>query len=511
MLNVNVYGEQDLSKNYPVGPAGTITMPLIGQVPVADLTLDQAQQVLTKRLKTVLRSPHLVVGIDEASSVRKVYVLGYVTTQGPLELHLGATIFDALAAAGPTDISDLRQIQLTHPGQTPVTLDLSGLRTGKLLGVNDRLIFGDVIYVPKLEDRVSVLGQVKTPGSAVMPLGQTITVLDALARIGGGLTADASLSNALLVHVSGDATPINLDALMKRGDISQNVVLQAGDTLVVQQAENISVVGEVVQPVSFLSNQPVTVLQALAQAGGFTAKADLAHTQLVSARGVTRVLDIKALWDRGDLSQNVKLQPGDVLVLPKMAATNLLIVGAVVKPGVIDLADTQQRDLLRMVTYAGVSPQSDLTKVQVYRDEQQFVIDVNAVMNGDVKSNMQLQPDDIVMVPEKSVIYVLGTVLHQGKLPWDTKLTVLDAISDAGGLGPRANENGTILVRPVAKGKTQIFKVPLGDLRKGKAPENYRLQPGDIIFVPNLGEREAGMGILRDLMYMATTVISLTR
>lgn len=510
-LEVQVFGEADLSKTYPVGPAGSIVVPIVGQINVADLTLAQTQAVLTQKLRTILRFPRVTVGLNEIQSVRKIYVLGYVATQGPVALPFGATVLDALAAAGAVDNSDLRRVQLTHPGKPPLTLDLSGLRTGDVVPQPEKIRYGDVVYVPRLEDRIAVLGEVKTPGSVVLPLGQKVTVLDALARVGGGLTAEASLLNAMLVHENGQTTAVNLEALLKQGDTSQNALLQPGDTLVVQQAANISVVGEVAQPLSFRGSEPVTVLEALAQAGSFTLQADLEKAQIISASGQARNVNLKALWEQGDLSQNLKLSAGDVLLLPERPPTNLLLVGAVARPGQMELARAKQRDLLRLVTAAGITPQSDLSRVAVYRGEQRLTVNLDEVMQGALDKNLQLEPDDVVMVPEKSVIYVFGTVPRQGKLPWSPKLTLLDAISDAGGLAPRANENGIMLLRTGPDGQTEAIPVPLGEMKRGQAPKNLSLQPGDIVYVPTLGERGAVWRVVRDVLWAAGVIIGLTR
>ncbi len=510
-LMVQVYGEPELSKLYPVGPAGTIILPMVGQVTVADLTLEQARKVLTQKLGGILRAPRVVVGISEVDSVRKAYVLGYVGVQGPVNLHFGAGIVDALAVAGTLDTSDLRKVQVTHPGQAPITLDLSGLRTGQPVAVQEKIHYGDVIYVPRLEDRIAVLGEVKTPGSALLPLGQKVSVLDAIARVGGGLTAEAALSKALLVHENGETTSLDLAALLKAGDTSQNVYLQPGDALVVPQVDSISVVGQVAKPLSFRSAEPVSVLEALAQAGGFTAQADLAKAQVVSASGQVRGVDLQALWERGDQTQNVKLSAGDVLLLPEMPPLNLLIVGSVAQPGVMDLQNVEQRDLLRVVTLAGVTPQSDLSRVQVYRGEERFVVNLEEVMQGQLDKNMQLAPDDVVMVPERSTVYVFGAVARQGKQPWTSRLTILDCISDAGGLAPRANENATVVMRIGPEGQTETIPVPLGELKKGHAPENIKLAPGDIVYVPSLGERGKVWALFRDILWGAGAIIGLTR
>ena len=78
---------------------------------------------------------------------------------------------DALAAAGSGDLSDLRRVRLTHPGEPSKILDLSGLRTEQPIDVTERVQYGDVIYVPKVRERIAVLGQVNNPGTAYLPVG----------------------------------------------------------------------------------------------------------------------------------------------------------------------------------------------------------------------------------------------------------------------------------------------------------------------------------------------------
>jgi protein involved in polysaccharide export with SLBB domain len=508
VLSILIFGEPDLSKDYPVGPAGTLDFPYVGVITVADLTLSQAQTLLAEKLKSVFRAPGVEIGLNDAASNRKVYILGYVNVQGPVLLPFNASVVDALAAGGVTDFSDLRVVQLTHPGQAAITLDLSGLRTGSPIPVREKVRYGDVIYVPHLEDRIAVLGLVKTPGSNVLPLGQTVTVLDAIARIGGGLLQDAAPGQGLLVHPAGEVTPINLAALLQHGDSSQNIQLHAGDTLVVQQSEDISVVGEVTKPTTLTNVGTITVLEGLAQAGGFLLTADLAKARIVSAGGQSRNVDIKALWEQGDLSQNLKLNPGDVLLLPKMAPQNLLIVGSVQKPGVIDLTDQKQKDILRMIEMAGELPQSDITKVHVFRGDQALTINVDAVEHGDLKQNIQLQADDIVMVPMRDSVYLFGDLVKQGAVPWDSTLKLFDAISQAGGLGPRANENGTVLVRttPGPVCKTTVTKIPMAKLGTAQCPQNIPLEAGDIIYVPTLPQQGLLLQDLSSVLWAAQSL-----
>ena len=182
-------------------------------------------------------------------------------------------------------------------------------------------------------------------------------MLDALSRIGQGLAPSADLSSALLIRKDEPTKAIDLNKLLKAGDISQNEVLRAGDVLVIHEAANISVVGEVTNAATFRSGEPVTVLEALAQAGGFTLEADLAAGQIFSAAGEARVVDLEALWKQGDLTQNLFLCPGDVLVVPEAEPETIMVAGAVSKPGVFNLAQQKERDVLRIVTAAGPDPE----------------------------------------------------------------------------------------------------------------------------------------------------------
>ena len=110
VLILNVFGEQEMNGKFAVGPTGTATFPLIGSQKLAALTLDDARVQITRALKDVIRNPHVTLTLDELASERKVYSTGYVGHPGPLALPFGATIADALAAALPLDVADLRRL-----------------------------------------------------------------------------------------------------------------------------------------------------------------------------------------------------------------------------------------------------------------------------------------------------------------------------------------------------------------------------------------------------------------
>jgi len=360
--------------------------------------------------------------------------------------------------------------------------------------------------VPKVQERIAVLGYVENPTTVRIPVGEQVRVLEAITRLAGGLSAGADNSTALLIHQDQRSETIDLHRLMKEGDISENKVLQAGDVLVINEASSISIVGEVATPATFRSGEPVRVLQLLASAHGFTPKADLAQARVYSPDGAMRSVDLNALWEKGDQSQNIELFPGDILVIPEREPETVLIAGAVQQPRVLDIAQLKERDLLRIVTLSGPLTTADLRRVTVYRQEKPITVDVKAMMDeGQLSENIDIEPGDIVMIPEKETLYVLGAVGAQGKFPWEPGLTALDVIARSGGLSATANTEEVHILRPdPEKKKWEHIVVSIGDYRKGVPPDEAILEPADIVYVPPKKLRKPLMDQLRDLIWIGT-------
>lgn len=499
VLTVSVFGEEQLSGKYRVGPAGTLAMPLVGNVRVGGSALTDVQETVGTALRRVIRRPAVTVALDEAASDRKVYVSGEVQKPGPLTLPFGATVADAISSAGLQPSGDLRHVKVTNSAQEPRVLDLSGLRSDRPVPAFEPVRYGDVIYVPELEDRIAVLGEVEEPGQMILPIGEHVTVLEAIGRLGGGLTAAADRSSALVIRRDRPTVSVDLRALMQEGDLTQNVELAAGDVLVVREAGKISVLGEVHAPTSFEVGEPITVVEALARAGSVTEDAGLAHSQVITDEGSVPV-DLEALLMQGEMQYNLTLDAGDVLLVPPAQPETVLILGAVEKPGVIDIREQQQRDLLRLLTVAGPSEMADLQRVSVYREDGPLTADMHAVMHeGDLSKNLALQPDDVVMVPELNSVYLLGAAARTGPIPLSEDLTLLDVVSRYGNYA-QGNLSVVTVVRTGEAGAPEFLKRNLAQIHRDVAPEDMDLQSGDIIFIP-FRDRGVGWGEIRTALW----------
>jgi len=78
-------------------------------------------------------------------------------------------------------------------------------------------------------------------------------------------------------------------------------------------------------------------------------------------------------------------------------------------------------------------------------------------------------------------LFVLGQVVRPGTFPFTPSMTIVEAITAAGGFTDAANANNVIVTRRVDGAQTRT-RLPVEKITRGEAP-NFSLRPGDIVFV----------------------------
>lgn len=179
-------------------------------------------------------------------------------------------------------------------------------------------------------DRAFVLGRVESPGAVDLTAGRR--VLQVLARAGALPVRDGGsfLSRCAVIRGKDEIHWIDLVALTQYGDLAQNVALRNGDVLFLPDAEDtfVFVMGEVRNPGPAPVKVRLTVMQALAHAGGPAEDADLEQVWLVRDPtkgeyvGPVR-LDLKGLIERADFRDDLELRPGDVLYVGRTGLGDL--------------------------------------------------------------------------------------------------------------------------------------------------------------------------------------------
>lgn len=199
-------GDVEFAYTLQVTREGFVFIPQVGQIFVANLTLDQLRDVLYARLGRVYsgvkRDVRATTRFDvSVASVRvnQVYVVGEVSQPGAYRISaLGTVLTSLYAAGGLTDRANLRHVEVRRLDKLVATLDLYDylLRGDKRSDV--RLETGDVVFVPLRGRRVQITGAVVRP--AIYELGAGETLVD-LARAAGGFRADAAFRRLAIYRV----------------------------------------------------------------------------------------------------------------------------------------------------------------------------------------------------------------------------------------------------------------------------------------------------------------------
>jgi len=163
---------------------------------------------------------------------------------------------------------------------------------------------------------------------------------------------------------------------------------------------------------------------------------------------------------------------------------NVYVVGAVNEPGVYDLSknDLTPLDAINFLA-GGLKDNANKSRVKIYRkaerDRKEIIVNLE-----DQTRTFFIDVGDRIVVDEYKDIAIFGEVKEPGKYAFRKGLTVVDAISLAGGFTEIASQNGVRVVRQVESGKKTI-KVPVGYiLRRGDRSKDLELNEGDTIVVP---------------------------
>ncbi len=237
--------------------------------------------------------------------------------------------------------------------------------------------------------------------------------------------------------------------------------------------------------------------------------------------GPEDVLEIQ-VWERKDLNQTVFVRPdgrtslplvGEIMVAGKTvqelqdhlakvydktsqnAVVTVIVreiksrpvyfVGGFGRPGPLQL--TRELSLMQAISIiGGVVPGGDAEKGYLLRGDKRIAVDFNKLLQkGDLTQNTQLEPGDTVVVPIADMVYVQGEVRAPSPIKYTTDLTVLKAITQAGGLTPLAASGRVDLLRGKTGEKKERIRVDVDKIMK--SPEenpDVGLKPEDIIYVP---------------------------
>jgi polysaccharide export outer membrane protein len=251
-LDISVWGIKELNVSVKVRPDGKITIPGLGDITASGFTPKALQGDLAVRLRELVKNPIVTVSVRDITN-SKVYVFGGGVQSGVMDLNRRTTLLQLLCAIG----------------STPAPSAASG-------------------------------------GSPA-------------ATGGNGASKVPDYRKAYVLR-HGKKVKEDFYRLFINGDTSEDIVIESNDSIFIPQLldKNVYVLGAVTTPRSIEYREGMTVIEAILECGGFTKFAKQNNTLILrkeADRETTIEVKAKDLINDGDLKQNVKLKPGDYIIV----------------------------------------------------------------------------------------------------------------------------------------------------------------------------------------------------
>jgi protein involved in polysaccharide export with SLBB domain len=251
------------------------------------------------------------------------------------------------------------------------------------------------------------------------------------------------------------------------------------------KSKPITIVGAVAHPMVYQADRIVTLLEALAEAGGVSADAGdtvivtRAHTAVFVA-----VQDVEPAKQQGQQAPGTG-EPPQLDPEPASIASTKGAPGtpqAPLFPTEGQMADAAPTAVAMPSGAASESTEGASTSAYT------ITINLNELLEkGDTQNNIPLHAGDVVTVPHAGIVYVLGAVNKPGGFVVSndrTQLTALKILALAGGATNIAKMHNAVIIRKDGQGKETQQEVDLKKILE-RQNEDLQLRASDILYVPD--------------------------
>ena len=239
---ISVEQRPDLNRELVIEEGGAVTLPLIGEVTVAGLTIKEMEQKLLSALQDYYPSVNRIeITIREAVS-QVIYITGQVGAPGKYNFHKAPNLWEAIREAGGAgqgaSLESVRVVKdRTKGGRSTLYNVQQALETGSIEDLPD-LEAGDTVIVSALAEvytgsfGINVFGHVVAPGTYKLQGAQDLVTAILQA---GGPTLVASLSKVNIIRPLPDGSittiTVKFSNFLEFGDPYSNPKLKPGDTI----------------------------------------------------------------------------------------------------------------------------------------------------------------------------------------------------------------------------------------------------------------------------------------
>jgi polysaccharide export outer membrane protein len=242
LLEIRVFGLDELNQMVRVADDGSISMPLLGRLVVGGLTKTELERRIAELLEErYVRDPQVTVFVRAYES-KKVAVTGAVKEPDSYEMLGQKTLLEMISLAGGLDRDVGREIIVFRKNQDGtarrIPVDLNRLVYEADPSLNLAIEPEDIIYVPAVEKvRLFVGGAVKNPNLYEIPRSEPVTVLKAI-TLAGGATDRAALKRVQILRTDANGQRVTLEVNLKkirRGKVEDPILLK-DDLVLVPEA-----------------------------------------------------------------------------------------------------------------------------------------------------------------------------------------------------------------------------------------------------------------------------------
>lgn len=348
--------------------------------------------------------------------------------------------------------------------------------------------------------QVNVMGEVMMPGTYTLP--SLASAFHSLYNA-GGVNPIGSLRSVKIYRNGKEIADIDVYEYILQGKTGSNMILQDGDVVVVSPYTNrVGLEGKVKRPMFYEMKDEEVVGDLLNYAGGFTGDAYKKNIRIIRKSGRERQVYNVDEEDFGTFT----LIDGDMVsvdsVLPRFE-NRAEIRGAVYREGLYAVGKDVNTVKQLVAKAEGIRGDAFLNRAVLYREKPDLSLEVISVDMGSLlegkAEDITLQRNDVLYIPsifdiqEDYTVAVKGAVKYPGTYKFVDKLTLEDAVVQAGGLLESASTVKVDVARRIKDPKSmsvgdkraETYTFALKDGLVVSGPAGFTLEPFDEVYVRN--------------------------
>ena len=198
VLQIQLVGQNDFNEELVINSDGSISVPDIGQITIAGLSLDEASRLIQSKVSSAFIGTEAFINLSGIRDVN-ILVTGNAQNPGIYTLTGNSNILHAISASGGiSEYGSLREINLLRNNTIIESLDVYDLLIDGQYNLKKRLRSGDVVFVAARKNIVTIDGAVNRPAKYEVSNEQN---LDSIVKYANGISRTADRENFSLERI----------------------------------------------------------------------------------------------------------------------------------------------------------------------------------------------------------------------------------------------------------------------------------------------------------------------